>query len=314
MTALQPVAEPTTISVARPSAGRSRERWWVPWAFIAPNMLGLLCFTLVPVLAGIAISFTNWNVVSGLSGIQWAGITNFTNLFSDAGFWKALLRTVFFAGIGVPFSIGLGLLLALALNRPLIGRGLLRVVFFVPSMVNSVAIGMVWLLVLNPDSGILNRGLALVGIKHGPLWLVSSTTALPALVLIHVWAAMGYQAVIYLAALQDMPQELHEAAMADGAGPLRRFWTITWPALMPTTTFLAITSFIGTSQGFGMMAFLTQGGPADSTTVLAYYMYQNGFQFYKFGYAAAMGVITFLGVLVLTLCMWRYQKGRGLYT
>lgn len=314
MTALQPVAEPATLTVARQSTGRSRERWWVPWAFIAPNMLGLLCFTLVPVLAGLAISFTNWNVVSGISGIQWAGITNFTNLFSDAGFWKALLRTVFFAGVGVPFSIALGLLLGLALNRPLIGRGLLRVVFFIPSMVNTVAIGMVWLLVLNPDSGILNRGLALLGIKHGPLWLVSSTTALPSLVLIHVWSAMGYQAVIYLAALQDMPQELHEAAMADGAGPLRRFWTITWPALMPTTTFLAITSFIGTSQGFGMMAFLTQGGPGDSTTVLAYYMYQNGFQFYKFGYAAAMGVITFLGVLLLTLCMWRYQKGRGLYT
>src|SRR5262245_50545788 len=106
-------------------------------------MLGLLCFTLVPVLAVLAISFTNWNVASVLSGIQWAGITNFTILFSDAGFWKALLRTVFFAGIGVPFSIGLGLLLPLALNRPLIGRGLLRVVFFIPSMVNTVAIGMV---------------------------------------------------------------------------------------------------------------------------------------------------------------------------
>ncbi|HEX3815103.1 MAG TPA: sugar ABC transporter permease [Mycobacteriales bacterium] len=314
MTTLQPVAEPAVVAAAGPTAHRRRIRWWVPWAFVAPNLVGLLCFTLVPVLAGLAISFTNWNVVSGLSGIQWAGITNFTNLFSDAGFWKALLRTVFFAGLGVPLSIAFGLMLALALNQPLIGRAVLRVVFFIPSMVNTVAIGMVWLLVLNPDSGILNRGLALIGVHHGPLWLVSSGSALPALVLIHVWSAMGYEAVIYLAALQDMPHELHEAAMADGAGPWRRFWTITWPALMPTTTFLAITSFIGTSQGFGMMAFLTQGGPGNSTTVLAYYMYQNGFQYYKFGYAAAMGVITFAGVLVLTLCMWRYQKGRGLYT
>ncbi|HVX44120.1 MAG TPA: sugar ABC transporter permease [Mycobacteriales bacterium] len=314
MTALQSTAAPARVEPARSPRRSGGMRWWIPWAFIAPNLIGLLCFTLVPVLAGLGISFTNWNVVSGLGGIQWAGVTNFTNLFADTAFWKAVLRTVFFAGVGVPFSIGFGLLLALGLNQPLIGRGVLRMVFFIPSMVNAVAIGMVWLLVLNPDSGILNRTLADLGFHHAPLWLVSSDSALPALILIHVWSAMGYQAVIYLAALQDMPHDLHEAAMVDGANWWRRFWTITWRALMPTTTFLAITSFIGTSQGFGMIAFLTQGGPGDSTTVLAYYMYQNGFQYYKFGYAAAMGVITFAGVLLLTLCMWRYQKGRGLYT
>lgn len=314
MTALQSAAAPAQVEPVRSPHRSGGMRWWIPWAFIAPNLVGLLCFTLVPVLAGLGISFTNWNVVSGLSGIQWAGFTNFTNLFADTAFWRAVLRTVFYAGVGVPFSIAFGLLLALGLNQPLIGRGVLRMIFFIPSMVNAVAIGMVWLLVLNPDSGILNRALADLGINHAPLWLVSSDSALPALILIHVWSAMGYQAVIYLAALQDMPQELHEAAMVDGANWWLRFWTITWRALMPTTTFLAITSFIGTSQGFGMIAFLTQGGPGDSTTVLAYYMYQNGFQYYKFGYAAAMGVITFAGVLVLTLCMWRYQKGRGLYT
>ena len=297
------------------STGPGGIRRWVPWAFIAPNLLGLFVFTLVPVFAGLAISFTNWNVVSGLGGIQYAGVTNFTNLFSDVEFWKALARTVFYAGMGVTLSIGLGLLLALALNQPVIGRGLLRAVFFVPSMVNAVAIGMVWLLVLHPTSGLLNRGLQVLGIGHPPGWLVSDTWALPALVLIHVWATVGYTAVIYLAALQDMPQDLYEAAMVDGAGVWRRFATVTWPGLMPTTTFLAITSLIGTSQGFGLIAFLTQGGPGDSsTTVLAYYMYQNGFQFYRFGYAAAMGVVTFAGVLVLTLLMWRYQRGRGLYT
>ncbi|GAA5011285.1 carbohydrate ABC transporter permease [Actinopolymorpha pittospori] len=297
------------------STGPGGIRRWVPWAFIAPNLIGLFVFTLVPVFAGLAISFTNWNVVSGLGGIQYAGVTNFTNLFSDVEFWRALARTVFYAGMGVTLSIGLGLLLALALNQPVLGRGLLRAVFFVPSMVNAVAIGMVWLLVLHPTSGLLNRGLQVLGVGHPPGWLVSDTWALPALVLIHVWATVGYTAVIYLAALQDMPQDLYEAAMVDGAGVWRRFVTVTWPGLMPTTTFLAITSLIGTSQGFGLIAFLTQGGPGDSsTTVLAYYMYQNGFQFYRFGYAAAMGVVTFVGVLVLTLLMWRYQRGRGLYT
>ena len=296
-------------------SGPGQVRRFVPWLFIAPNLLGLLAFTLVPVLAGLTISFTNWNVVSGLEGIEYAGVTNFTNLFADVNFWKALARTIFYAGLGVSLSIAFGLLLALALNEPVVGRGLLRAVFFVPSMVNAVAIGMVWLLVLNPTSGLLNRGLGFLGIDEPPGWLVSDTWALPALVLIHVWAAMGYTAVIYLAALQDMPQDLYEAAMVDGANVWRRFTTVTWPGLMPTTTFLAITSLIGTSQGFGLIAFLTQGGPGDSsTTVLAYYMYQNGFQYYKFGYAAAIGVVTFVGVLALTMVMWRYQRGRGLYT
>ncbi len=299
----------------RGPTGPGRTSRLVPLAFIAPNLLGLLAFTLVPVLSGLAISFTNWNVVSGIDGIQYAGVTNFTNLFADIDFWKALGRTLFYAGFGVSLSIAFGLLLALGLNQPVVGRGLLRAVFFVPSMVNAVAIGMVWLLVLNPTSGLLNRALGFLGIDEPPTWLVSETWALPALVLIHVWAAMGYTAVIYLAALQDMPQDLYEAAMVDGANLWRRFTTVTWPGLMPTTTFLAITSLIGTSQGFGLIAFLTQGGPGDSsTTVLAYYMYQNGFQYYKFGYAAAIGVVTFVGVLALTMLMWRYQRGRGLYT
>lgn len=314
MATLQPALDSVAVTQPPVRARKRSSRWWVPWLFLAPNMIGLLCFTMFPVVSGIGISFTNWNVVSGLGGIEWTGLSNFANLLSDSAFWHAVLRTVFFAGVGVPFSMGFGLLLALALNQPLIGRGVLRLIFFVPTMVNTVAIGMVWLLVLNPDSGILNRALHSIGISHPPLWLVSNTSALPALVVIHVWWGMGYQAVIYLAALQDMPQELHEAATTDGAGVWRRFWTITWPALMPTTTFLAITQFIGTSQGFGTVAFLTQGGPGQSTTVLAYYMYQNGFQYYRFGYAAAIGVVTFAGVLVLTLLMWRYQKGRGLYT
>lgn len=314
MTITQPVVEP--IEAARPARSTvSRgSRWWVPWLFLAPNMVGLVCFTMFPVLAGVGISFTKWNVVSGPQGIVWEGLSNFTTLVTDPEFWQAAVRTVFFAGVGVPASLAFGLLLALALNQPLFGRAVLRVIFFIPSMVNTVAVGMVWLLVLNPDSGILNQGLKLIGISHPPMWLVSNSAALPALIVIHVWWGMGYQAVIYLAALQDMPDELYEAATVDGAGWWRRFWTITWPGLMPTTTFLAITSFIGSAQGFGTVAFLTQGGPGQSTTVLAYYMYQNGFQYYRFGYAAAIGVLTFLGVLVLTLLLWRYQKGRGLYT
>jgi len=315
---MQTLAGPARSPVPPAEAEKGRRpagvRSWLPWLFIAPNLLGLIAFTLGPMLAGLGIAFTRWNVLSGLDGIEWVGLDNFADLFADPKFWHALGRTVFFAGLGVPLSIAFGLLLALALNRPLVGRAALRVVFFVPSMVNTVAIGMVWLLVLNPGAGLLNQALRLLGLSEPPTWLVSEDWALPALVLIQVWAGVGYQAVIYLAALQELPQDLHEAAMIDGAGAWRRFRTITWPSLMPTTTFLAITSFISTSQGFGLIAFLTGGGPGESTTVLAYYMYQSGFQAYKFGYAAAIGVVTFAAVLLLTLLLWRFQKGRGLYT
>jgi multiple sugar transport system permease protein len=313
---MQTLAAPPPVRSPVPQRrrGSAGVRSAIPWLFIAPNLLGLLVFTLVPVLAGLGIAFTDWNVVSGPGGIRWVGFENFTELFVDERFWRALGRTAFFAGLGVPLTLAFGLLLALALNQPLIGRSALRAVFFVPSMVNTVAIGMVWLLLLNPANGLLNEALRFLGVSDPPSWLVSEDWALPALVLILVWSGMGYQAVIYLAALQETPRELHEAAMIDGAGAWRRFRTVTWPSLMPTTTFLAITSFIGTSQGFGLIAFLTGGGPGESTTVLAYYMYQSGFQQYRFGYAAAIGIITFVAVLALTLLLWRFQKGRGLYT
>jgi multiple sugar transport system permease protein len=287
---------------------------WVPWAFIAPNLVGMLAFTLVPVVSGLLISFTDWDVVSGLAGIRWVGLANFTELFADERFWRACGRTVLYTGVAVPVTTLLGLALAQALNRPLPGRGALRAIFFIPHIVNMIAIGTVWLLLLNPTSGLVNQGLRAAGLDDPPGWFISTTWALPALMLITVWGGIGYVAVIYLAALQNMPRDLHEAAMVDGAGAWRRFRAVTWPGLMPTTTFLGITAFIGYSQGFGLIAYLTAGGPGEATTVLSYYMYQNGFQYYRFGYAAAMGVMSFLGVLILTLLMWRYQRGRGLYT
>lgn len=289
-------------------------RWWVPYLFVAPNMLGLLIFTLVPMVGGLLISLTNWNVVSGLSNVRWVGLSNFRTLVVDPSFWLATLRTIGYAGCSVPLTMILGLALALALNRPLPGRAALRLIFFSPTVVNIIAIGTVWLSLLNPDSGVINQGLRAVGLSNPPGWLISTHWALPALVLISIWGGAGYQCIIYLAALQDMPEELFEAAKIDGAGAWRRFLTVTWPALMPTTIFLAVTGFIGHSQSFGLIAFLTGGGPGDSTTVLSYYMYQNGFQYYRFGYASAIGVMSFLGVRILTLVLWRVQRGRGLYT
>jgi multiple sugar transport system permease protein len=171
---------------------------------------------------------------------------------------------------------------------------------------------MIWLMLMNPSAGLVNQGLKLFGLQQVPGWFASSHWALPALIVIAIWSGVGYTATIYLSALQDAPSHLYEAAEMDGASAWTKFRTITWPAVLPTTVFLLVTLFIGASQGFGLIALITAGGPGDATTVVSYYMYQNGFQFYRFGYAAAIGMVTFVGVLILTLLMWRAQRGRAL--
>jgi multiple sugar transport system permease protein len=221
--------------------------------------------------------------------------------------------TVVYSGVSVPLTVLIGLALALALDRDVPGRAALRAVFFLPYIVSTVAIGMTWLMLMNPSAGLVNQVLGLLGLQQLPGWFASSYWALPALVVIAIWSGVGYVAVIYLSALQDAPADLYEAAEMDGAGPWRRFGTITWPSLLPTTVFLAVTLVIGSSQGFGLVALLTAGGPGDATTVLPFYMYQTGFQFYRFGYASAIGMVTFVGVLLLTLGMWRVQRGRALH-
>ncbi len=285
---------------------------WVGWAFIAPNLIGVIAFTLIPLISVIGLSLADWNLVSGLGGITFVGLDNFAGVLTDPGFWSATLRTVIYAGLSVPLTVLLGLGLAIALNRDLPGRAALRVIFFLPYVVTVVAIGMIWLMLMNPSAGLVNQGLKLFGLQQVPGWFASSHWALPALIVIAIWSGVGYTATIYLSALQDAPSHLYEAAEMDGASAWTKFRTITWPAVLPTTVFLLVTLFIGASQGFGLIALITAGGPGDATTVVSYYMYQNGFQFYRFGYAAAIGMVTFVGVLILTLLMWRAQRGRAL--
>jgi multiple sugar transport system permease protein len=204
------------------------------------------------------------------------------------------------------------MLVALALNGPIPGRSALRLIFFIPFIANTVAIAATWILLYDPRYGPINRFLQSLGIDDPPLWLASSDWALPALIIMAVWHGAGYAAVIYLAALQDVPQDLHEAAALDGAGTFERFKTITFPFLTPTSFFLLVTGFIGASQSFGMINLMTQGGPGSATTVLSYYVYLNAFRFYQFGYASAVAWIMFLVILVLTMLLWRVQR-RGVF-
>ncbi|CAA9569079.1 MAG: SN-glycerol-3-phosphate transport system permease protein UgpA [uncultured Thermomicrobiales bacterium] len=285
---------------------------WVGWAFIAPNLVGFALFTLLPLLFALAIAFAEWDVISGLGAIRWVGLSNFRSLLGDANFWQSARTTLTYAGLGVPLTTALGLAVALALNGPIPGRAVLRLIFFIPFIANAVAISAVWILLYHPRFGPINAALRALGVDNPPIWLASSQWALRGLIIMAVWAGAGYAAVIYLAALQDIPQELYEAAELDGAGAWTRFRSITFPFLSPTSFFLLVTGFIGASQSFGMINLMTRGGPGRSTTVLSYYIYQNGFQFYRFGYAAAMAWAMFLVVLALTLALWRLQR-RGVF-
>jgi multiple sugar transport system permease protein len=288
-----------------------RRQRLIALAFLSPNLLGVAAFTLIPLVAGLFVAFTNWNVVSGLGGIQWTGLGNFQALLVDSNFGWALFRTFIFIIVTVPATVLIGLVLATVLNKPIPGRAALRAIFFLPYVVNIIAVGTVWLILFNPGSGLVNKFLGLLGIP-GLGWLTSTIWALPALMIITIWSSLGYTAVIYIAAMQDLPLDLYEAASIDGASAWVKFRTITWPALMPTTVFLVITTMISVSQGFGLIVFLTQGGPGSATTTTSYYMYEQGFMFFKFGYASAVGVVMFLLVLALTLLSWRLQRGKGM--
>ncbi|NGN64234.1 sugar ABC transporter permease [Streptomyces sp. A7024] len=311
-----------TSAAAKPTAARTKKRTkkappgirpkgWVGLLFILPNLLGVIAFTLIPLVSVVVLAFTDWNLVSGLGGIRFTGTDNFVAIAQDPAFWKAVGLTLVYAGVSVPLTVILGLALGIALNRPLPGRAALRAIFFLPYIVNIVAVGMTWLMLMNPNSGLVNQVLGGLGLEPG--WFASSNWALPALIVMAVWGGVGYASLIYMSALQDAPRQLYEAADIDGAGAWTKFRVITWPSVLPSTIFLVVTLIIGVSQGFGLIALITAGGPGDSTTTLSYYMYQTGFQFYRFGYASAIGLVTFAGVLVLTLLTWRAQRGRALH-
>ncbi|GCE09403.1 carbohydrate ABC transporter permease [Dictyobacter aurantiacus] len=290
---------------------RTSSSSWIGYLFIAPNFLGFAIFTLLPLLFSLVIAFARWDIVSGTGGITWVGLTNFSNLLQDPNFWESVRTTLIYVGASLPLSLLLGLLIALALNGPIPGRGILRVAFFIPYFANTVAIATVWLLLYHPTAGPINVVLKNLGVSNPPGWIISSEWALPALIMLAVWSSAGYNSIIYLAALQDVPQELYDAARIDGANNWMRFYYVALPFLRPSIFFLFVTGFISSSQGFGLINLMTQGGPGHATTVASYYIYQNAFQFYRYGYASAMAWVMFLLVFVLTLVFWFSQQRRS---
>ncbi len=280
------------------------------YAFLLPNIVGFLLFTLGPVVASLLLSFCNWDVITGVKGIRWAGLSNYSTLIHDPEFWYYLYNTVFLMLV-IPFSMAGSLGLAILLNQKIRGTTFFRTAFFLPSMCVPVAVFLLWRWILNTDAGLINRALAVVGIQ-GPNWFHSPFWARSGLMLALFWMSIGgANMVLYLAGLQGVPRELNEAAEIDGASPLQRFFAVTWPSLYPTTFFIFITSLIGAFQGnFEGPYMMTRGGPAGATTTIVYYIYNNAFAFFKMGYAAAIAWVLFILILIVTVLNWRAIEGR----
>lgn len=274
-------------------------------AFLSPWLIGFLAFTLIPVILSFYYSLCEYSL---LQPPMFIGAENYRELARDNVFWQSLGNTLYFAAMIIPASLFLSLGLAMLLNVKIPGQSFFRTIIFMPSLVPIVASAMVWMWMLNGKYGMINHLLAKFGIS-GPSWLENPYWAMPALVMMSLWG-VGYNVVVYLAGLQDVPRELYEAAEIDGAGIWGRLWHVTIPILSPVIFFNLIMSIIWVLQVLDIPYIMTpNGGPARSTEFIAMYLYDNGFRFLRMGYASAIAWIMLLVILALTgVAFWSSKR------
>ncbi|MDB9314647.1 sugar ABC transporter permease [Spirulina sp. CS-785/01] len=255
--------------------------------FLAPAFLLLTLFLFFPLLYLLGLSFTTGSFTQ--SGLQWVGLRNYVRLFTDPSFWKVLGNTVYFTVATVLPSVIIPLGLAVGLNTSLPLRGLLRTAYFIPSVTSLVAVGLGFRWLFQTE-GPINQILGIFGLEAIP-WLGSPTWAMPVLILLSSWKQLGFNLVVFLAGLQTIPQSLYEAAALDGAETWGKFWHITLPGLRPTLIFATVTTAIFTLRSFEQVYVITGGGPLNSTNILVYYIYEQAFALFDFGYAAAAAMV-----------------------
>ncbi|PTW54340.1 carbohydrate ABC transporter membrane protein 1 (CUT1 family) [Breoghania corrubedonensis] len=281
-----------------------RKEALLAYAFLFPSFLFLATFTYWPIIR--SFWFSLHDVVLGDPEIFWMGAENYMRVLDDALFWKVLANTAFYTLTTIPISILAALLLAVALDRKLRGMAIYRSAFFYPVMIPSVAAGMVWVFLYAPGYGPINAALGAIGLPHLD-WLYDSDLALSAIVIMSAWKYSGYFMLILLAALKLVPSDLYEAARLDGVSGVQRLLHITIPLISPTLYFVVVIGILHSYQVFDYVYVMTQGGPADSTNVLTYYIYQNGFQYQDIGYASTVAntllvfMLGLIGLVALTL-------------
>ncbi|WP_276354965.1 carbohydrate ABC transporter permease [Cohnella caldifontis] len=277
------------------------------YLFIGPMFLGVFVFTVLPILAVIALSITDWSFIAGLDKIKWNGLDNFERLFRDPIFLKSLQNN-FYLLVTIPVTMILSLLLAIVLNKHVFLKDLFKVVFFMPYISSIVAVAIVYQVLFHPSYGPVNQALISLGVGNPPKWLADTHYALISVMMIQVWVSIGFYLIIYLAGLQNIPKDLYESADIDGANAWHKFRSITVPLLSPTSFFLLVTGVIYSFRIFDLIAVLTAGGPAGSTSVIVYYLYDSAFNNLKTGYASSMAVVLLILTLAITGLQWLAQK------
>ncbi|WP_203453833.1 carbohydrate ABC transporter permease [Jiangella aurantiaca] len=289
---------------------RRRKEYLLFLLMISPNLVIIGTFDYWPVIYNAWLSLTRWNMISGVP--RYVGLENYQNLFTSSSFHGILLNTLTFSAAIVVGSVVLGLALALLFDQKLRGRGIVRTAAFAPHIVSGAAVATLWLFIFDPAYGLTRVVLDPFGIES-PRWVNDADWALIALVIAYLWKGLGFVAIVYLAGLQNLPEELYEAARLDGAGTWTTFRRITLPLLSPVTFFVLVTSIIGTFQAYDMIAVLTDGGPGDATTTLSWYVYQQGFRASDAGSAAAAAMLLFVILLVVTGLQTRFVQRKVHY-
>lgn len=288
----------------------SRKETLFGWLFIAPETIGIVALGAFPLLFSLYLSFTQWDLVSGIKGMKFIGLDNFNYLFQEDKFYTTLKNNLLYTAATVPLSIGVALVIAVVINSVIYFKEYFKVVFFIPYIATTVAIAAVFSVLFHPSQGTINNILMSLGMVDPPKWLGSTDYALWSIIIIAVWQVVGYNVVIYLAGLTSIPDDLYEAAQIDGANKWQQFIRITIPMLAPTTFFLTITSVINSFKVFDLVAFLTSGGPRNSTNVLVYYLYEEGFQNFRMGYAAALSWVLFIVIGIVTVLTMKMQRNQ----
>lgn len=274
--------------------------------FILPLLIYFLAFQLLPMLMSLSISFTEWDLRNPM---EFVGLNNYINLFTDRimypKFWSSLFVTIKYIFFNVPGTIVISLFIAGLLNSGVKGEGFFKVAYFIPNVTAGVAIAAMWVFMLDPQFGLINK---VLGTKIP--FLALESTALPTIGVMGIWTALGYNVLIFLSSMKSIPQSLYEAAVIDGAGWWKKFTKITIPMIMPTVFFVMVTGIISGFQVFDQMYLMTSGGPNDSTRSFMMYLYDHGFRYFEMGTASAMSYILLTIILIITLLQFKFVPQR----
>jgi len=272
---------------------------WAEAAMLSPALVLLIAFLIVPFAMSIALSFTNQALLPGPIPTKIVWLRNFQRIFSSPEFWRAFLNVLLFAAMVIPLQCGFALFSAILLNGQKKAQRIFQAIFFLPYITPMVVVCVVWSTLYQYPSGLLNTVFSVLtfGLFKPVEWLQNTHTALPAITMLSAWQAYGFQMVIYMAGLQNIPHDLYEAADLDGATGWWRFWKVTWPSLYETNVFILIITTIQALQLFTQVNILTQGGPQEATNTLVHYIYRSGFVIQNVGFASAGSLVLFIFIV-----------------